>query len=128
DHPGTFAFNVQFNVPVHQVSIDVGDFNVDRDLAVLTALDASLQIVDSVFFSNPPQRVAGTTLTVSSAQPITSVLFYDAGAIPGSVFWDNLSYTAVPEPVSAPVLALAAVGLWALRRHSRLASAPVASA
>lgn len=41
-----------------------------------------------------PASGPGTTLSVSTASPISYVLWWEEGAFASAVYWDNLTFTA----------------------------------
>lgn len=122
-------FVANFSTSLFAVSISMGDFGADVDELVLEAysgLDGTGTLLASDVFSGYTGNInldgAGITLSVSDfGGQIQSILFRggDTERYYNSVYLDNLSAEAVPEPMTMTVLGLGA--LAALRRRSRKA-------
>ncbi len=79
--------------------IGVGDYGSDEDNSYLRAWSASDVLLDSAYFFNPAGHSGGGYLSVSSAETIAYVTFWDEEPFAGAVYWDNITYApAVPEP------------------------------
>lgn len=113
-------FKVAFASGASSFMIGVGDYGGDEDNSYLSAWSASDVLLDSAYFFNPAGNFGGGYLSVSSAETIAYVTFWDEEPFAGAVYWDNITYApAVPEPETYALmgLGLAAVCFIARRRR-----------
>jgi hypothetical protein len=111
------AFMLTFSSAISAISVDVGDFAPsDEDVFTLTAGSGSASGSQSGSTGFP----FFTTLSVTGISSFTAVLSGGSSSFPESVFWDNITVTAVPEPGTYAMLAagLAVVGTIARRRRT----------
>jgi hypothetical protein len=120
-NPGPGSFQATFAGGASSVSIGVGDYNADEDVAHLRAYDASNNLLASDTYVNPAPTFGGGYLTVSSSTPIARVEWNEDSFFAGAVFWDELTYVgAVPEPESFALMGLG-LGVVAFARRRKVA-------
>ena len=118
DDPFAFsAFRADFAALQFTVAVDLGDFGDDADALFLRAYDST----DTLLASGSATLAAGVTamLTLSVSAPGIAYVTFGGVSDPdgdSSVYADNLSFTDVPEPASALLLAGGLLGLAVRRR------------
>jgi hypothetical protein len=102
---------------VNQVSVDLGDWDADADNLLLQAFNSSNVLIASASAINPADVNGGLTLSVS-APGIAYVLFNETSnpGFQGSIFFDNFTYNAVPEPATLLLFGAGLLGLGAAKR------------
>lgn len=106
-------------VIVKSVSVDMGDYNADRDDLVLNAYDSLNNLIGSATDFLPETLTGGKTLSVNTSVAISYVKYNGFGQYPGSLYMDNFIYTgtsAVSEPMTLLLLGLGLTGLAGARR------------
>jgi hypothetical protein len=106
-----------FSSAVNQVSVDLGDWDADADNLLLQAFNSSNVLIASASAINPADVNGGLTLSVS-APGIAYVLFNETSnpGFQGSIFFDNFTYNAVPEPATLLLFGAGLLGLGAAKR------------
>lgn len=113
-HPNPFVgiFSIS---GVNSVSVTLGDVNADQDNLFLIAFDSNNNIIDSDSYLWPVDAKGGVNLTVMGTN-IAYVKFGSTGTSPNSVYFDNFTYTSVPEPTTILLIGFGLLGLAGLRR------------
>ncbi|MBT8338882.1 MAG: hypothetical protein HKP58_14460, partial [Desulfatitalea sp.] len=103
-----YGSTLTFLTNVTDVSIFVGDYGEDEDPVYLEAYDSVGNLLASDAFVVPDTMIGGETLSVASLSAISYVTFKSGNPYPGSVYWDDIEYTAasasVPEPATLLLL------------------------
>ena len=119
-HNSAEAYAATFSITgVRSVSVDMGDWGADADSLYLKAYDSGNNLLNAVYDTLSAYVDGGHTLTVTTSADISYVLFNTDYPYPGSVFFDNFTYTAnaVPLPSALLLFAPGLAGLAALRRR-----------
>ncbi len=123
-------FIIDFSIPVTSFSVDMGDYGQDSDNLLLEAFaglggTGALLASDTDFLLGGGTAFSFKTLAVTSPTPFRSIRMIGGGVdllnnlINNSVFYDNLQASAVPEPSTFALWAIASVALagYSLRRR-----------
>jgi hypothetical protein len=101
--------------------MEAGDLGADDDTPLTIKLyDGSDNLLDTVAVSYDASKNIGNgdfALLSSSAVGVRKVVFTGGGAFPGSIYMDNVTFGAVPEP--ATMLGLAAGSALLIRRRRK---------
>lgn len=115
------SFNqATFLVPVSRVSVTLGDLGFDEDVLHLELYDSSDALLASEVVVLSASVSGGLTLN-ASATNVAYARFYGVGAANNSVYFDNFSYTVVPEPATMLLLSTGLAGVGAAVRKRRRA-------
>lgn len=113
------SFNqATFFVPVSQVSVTMGDFGEDEDVLHLELYDSSDALLASEVVVLSASVNGGLTLN-ASAPNVAYARFYGVGAANNSVYFDNFSYTVIPEPATMLLLGTGLAGICGMIRRRR---------
>ena len=100
------------------VSVDLGDYNADSDLLFLDVYDSSNALLGHTEFFIDGAFTGMQTLSLSTPG-ISYAIFGATGGVGGSsVFADNFTITAIPEPETYAML-LAGLGLLGFTARRR---------
>jgi hypothetical protein len=102
------------------VSVDLGDFAVDADLLTLSVFDSSNALLAAVTELIAADFNGMRTLSVSASNIAYAIVGSTTPSNNGSsVYIDNFTTSAVPEPGTASLFAAAALSVLALARLRR---------
>jgi hypothetical protein len=112
-------YRADFTIPqVRNVSVTLGDFDADEDPIYLRAFNSSGGALASAYGLCPASLYGGINLSVGTSTDIAYVLFWGAGSYPNTVYFDNFTYTTIPEPAISALAGLGAAALMIFRRRS----------
>lgn len=118
-------FLANFDQEITEFSIQMGDFGADEDdfqLEVYSGLNGTGDLIATDFFSYGSGSIPNidSVSWSASGQNARSVLFRGGSPnFPNSVYMDNITVAAVPEPGTTAVTTLALAALAARRRNRR---------
>jgi len=111
-------YRAVFTIPqVRNVSVTLGDYDADVDPIYLYAYNSGGGLLAIDTGVCPSSLYGGIDLSVGTTADIGYVLFWGEGLYPNSVFFDNFTYTTVPEPSISALAGLATAALLIFRRR-----------
>ncbi|MEA2552413.1 MAG: hypothetical protein QOJ65_589 [Fimbriimonadaceae bacterium] len=117
DVAGNTGTVITFSTAVSGFSLEAADYNQDDDTPLTIKLyDSSDNLLDTVSVPwDASATIPDFALLSSSATGVSKVVFTNGGPYPGSIFLDNVTFGAVPEP--ATMLGLGAGSALLIRRR-----------
>ncbi len=111
-------FILSFSPAVTQVSAELGDYGADSDSYSLSLQEPGSPSASGLWGTRDLAVDPSQTVLVSASATSTALLAGGSAAVPSSLFFDNITVEAIPEPGTLFPVLCAIGGLAALRIRS----------